>query len=94
MLGLILLLFEAQQVRARDRRDGYPTREDDHRRGLAMRSGFACCNWPPKSLLDDAPDKVTHSYTAQSGAGLERAVEILRKVNGGPHISIFYIFMY
>lgn len=53
------------------------------------RRGFACRNWLSKSLLDDAPDKVTHSYTAQSSAGLERAVEILRKVNSSPHRSIF-----
>jgi hypothetical protein len=90
MPGFVLIFFEAQQFRARDSRDGHPSRWNDHRRGLAAsRDGFARRSRLPKSLLDEAPDEIAHRHAAQGSAGLERSVELVWKINGGPHIDIF-----
>jgi hypothetical protein len=90
MLELVLLLFEAPQPRARDGGNRDAAWGDDHGRGLTV---FGTCLDGPERLaqplLDEAPDEVAHGHAVQGRAGLERSVEMVRKVDGSSHVSIF-----
>jgi hypothetical protein len=67
---------------------GTPRGGDDYRRRLAASgSVFACLDWLPEAVLDEASDEVAQGHPAQRGPDLERAVDVVGKVDRRPHMS-------
>jgi hypothetical protein len=89
MLGFVFFLFEAPDSIPRERRNGPPRGLDDDRGRLAPAGP-----WPGRRarlaepLLDQAPDELAQRGAAQRGAGLERPVQLVWKVNGRSHKHI------